>query len=270
MTTYRKSFNDYLSEGRIGEGKIAQWLRRVKNEILLPAYEIEIHSGKGPRLLLKDFQLVAPDFYAISIEGTTVLCKWREAKQKTRFTWHWVSKNWQTGIDLRHYEDYLKVRELTQTMVYIMFLHRGNVPSNKDLQNGSPVTCPTGLYCRSIDYLRAHEHHRDSYDKYGHSYPMVYWNEKTLGPTIATLEEVENAISSPSALAKTIRAKLETTLQHIETIDSIPDDEDDLFALERGMQEAERLLSRNWHEGIVDEYDRSSLIMANDDEEQAL
>jgi hypothetical protein len=205
MAIYRKSFNDCYAEGRIGEGLIAQWVRRVKNEILLPAYEIEIPSGKGPRLLLNDYELIAPDFYAIGVNGTTVLCKWIEAKHKTRFTWHFMSENWQTGIDRRHYEDYLKVREATQTPVYIMFLHRSNIPSDKDLANGSPHTCPTGLYCNSIDYLRTHEHHRDSYEKYGRGYPMVYWNEQTLDH-VATLEEVNAAFYLP--VAETIQPKL--------------------------------------------------------------
>jgi hypothetical protein len=248
MATHRKNFNDYLTEGRIGEGQIAQWLRQVKNEMLLPAYEIEIHSGKGPRLLLKDFELIAPDFYAIKINGTTVLCKWIEAKQKTRFTWHRNSGgNWQTGIDLKHYEDYLKVRELTQTTVCIMFLHRGCIPSNSDLRHGSPRYCPTGLYCRSIDYLRAHEHHRDSYDKDGRDYPMVYWNERTL-ERIATLEEVDAMPLSSGRFA----TALEATLQHLKNVDFIPDDDSDPFALERGMEEA----------------DRAYIVMANDDPEQ--
>jgi len=257
MATYRKSFNDYYAEGRIGEGQIAQWARRLIYDMHLTAYEIEIPSGKGPRLLLNGYELIAPDFYAIRINGATVLCKWIEAKHKTRFTWHFMSGNWQTGIDRRHYEDYLKVREVTQTLVYIMFLHRSNVPSNKDLANGSPLVCPTGLYCRTSDYLKDHEHHRDKYERDGREYPMVYWNEQDLGKPIATIEEVDAVSVSSDTLAKTIRTKLEETIQKFESTHFIPDDDSDLFAWDKGMWEADRI-------------DRSDIIMANDDEDQAL
>src|SRR2546421_7532615 len=254
MTTYRKNFNDCYAYGRIGEGSIAKWARKVFFFKQKTAYEIEIPSGKGPRLLLDGYELIAPDFYAIRIDGTTVLCKWIEAKHKTRFTWHFMSGNWQTGIDRRHYEDYLQVQEVTQTIVYIMFLHRSNIPSEKDLAKGSPCTCPTGLYCRSIDYLKMHEHHKDSYEKDGREYPMVYWNERPLGPPIATFDEVNAISSSPNVIAKTLKTKLAATLQQLENTYFIPDDDNDPYAWERGMQEA----------------DRTSIIMANDDEEQLL
>ena len=87
---------------------------------------------------------------------------------------------------------------------------------------------------------------------------MVYWNEDILGPPIATLEEVDNAISSsPDALAKTIRTKLEEALQKLKNTNGIPDDDSDPYAWERGMEEADRA-------------DRSNIVMANDDPELPL
>jgi hypothetical protein len=194
-TQYRKdSFNDCFAFGRIAEGAITQWLVRAHNYNILPAYEIEIPSGKGPRLLTKSSELISPDLYGIKVNEKLVLIrKWFEAKHKERFTWHRNSHNWQTGIDLTHYEDYWKVRQSTQTGVYILFLHRSNQPSQSDLANGSPSECPIGLFCGELGYLRKHEHHRDSYAKYGRTYPMVYWNHQDL-KRIATLEEVNAAI----------------------------------------------------------------------------
>src|SRR4051812_35912597 len=118
---YRKdSFNDCFAFGHIAEGAIAQWLVRAQNYSILPAYEIEIPSGKGPRLLTKSSELISPDLYGIKVNEQMVLVRrWIEAKHKERFSWHRNSGgNWQTGIDLRHYEDYYKVREATQTNVY--------------------------------------------------------------------------------------------------------------------------------------------------------
>jgi hypothetical protein len=195
-TQYRKgNFEGRLAFGRIAEGEIAQWLVRAKNYSILPAYEIEYHTGKGPRLLTKSSELIAPDLYAIKVNEDMVLVrKWIEAKHKERFSWHRNSGgNWQTGIDITHYEDYLKVRETTKTPVYILFLHRNNKPSQSDLANGSPDECPVGLFCGELGYLRKHEHHRDSFAKYGRTYPMVYWNHQNL-KRIATLEEVNAAI----------------------------------------------------------------------------
>lgn len=201
QTHYRKdSFNDYLAFGRIAEGAIVQWLVRAQNYSILPAYEIEIPSGKGPRLLTQSCELVSPDLYAIKVDKQLVLVRrWIEAKHKERFTWHRISQNWQTGIDLRNYEDYSKVKEATQTNVYILFLHRSTCPSQSDVANGSPVECPVGLFCGELDYLRKHEHHRDSYAKYGRTYPMVYWNHQDL-KQIATLDEVNAVILPQTAL----------------------------------------------------------------------
>lgn len=195
-TQYRKDcFNDCFAFGRIAEGAIAKWLVRAQNYSILPAYEIEIPSGKGPRLLTKSSELISPDLYAIKVNDLMVIVtRWVEAKHKERFTWHRNSQNWQTGIDLKHYEDYWKVRQATCTGVYIMFLHRNEKPSRRDIASGSPDICPTGLFCREIGYLRKHEHHRDSYDKCGHTYPMVYWNHQDL-KIIATLDEVRSAAS---------------------------------------------------------------------------
>lgn len=188
MIATRKSFNDAFAFGRIAEGQIAQWLIRAEGWTISPAYEIEIPSGKGPRLFAFTGELITPDILAMKHQKKKFVFLWNEAKHKTRFTWHWKSKNWQTGIDLRHYLDYIKVQEQTFD-VRVLFLHSCSTPSKYDLEHGCPATCPVGLYGHSLRYLMAHEHHRDSYDRGGRDYPMVYWNESDL-ERLATLEEV--------------------------------------------------------------------------------
>src|SRR5690349_12943290 len=99
--------------GEIGEKAIAL-LKRLDGWIILPAYEKEIQTGKGPRLFMPfgnaNLKLVAPDMLA---KRGREVC-WIEAKHKTHFTWYAKTGRWQTGIDVRHYNDYLKVQECTQ------------------------------------------------------------------------------------------------------------------------------------------------------------
>lgn len=189
MTERRKSFNDAYAFGLVAEGQIAQWLVHVQHWNLLPVYEIEIPSGKGPRLLTPNHKLIAPDILAMKYQGRKFLIKWYEAKHKTRFSWYRKSGTWQTGIDLRHYLHYAQVQKETGKEVYVCFLHECSAPSASDLAHGCPPECPTGLFGQTLDHLIAHEHHRDSWKDERREYPMVYWNEQDL-ERLATLEEV--------------------------------------------------------------------------------
>ncbi len=186
---YKKSFDDCYAFGRIAESQIANWLVRANEYSILPAYEIEIPSGKGPRLLTSSSELIAPDILAMKMRGTQLLIKWFEAKHKTRFSWHRNSHNWQTGIDRRHFEDYVKVQEQSGISVYLLFMHRSSQPSKADRANGSPEACPVGLFGGSLDFLTRRVDHKDAYSRYGREYPMIYWNHQQL-MKLATLEEM--------------------------------------------------------------------------------
>jgi hypothetical protein len=181
--------NGTLAQGRIVEDQISQWLIRAQGWILLPPYEIEIPSRKGPRLSTPNGELIVPDLLGMRYKGRKFVLKWWEAKGKSRFTWHRNSGNWQTGIDLRHYEDYIEVQKQTFE-VYVCFLHKSSTPSKSDLDYGSPAICPTGLFGNTLSYLMAHEHHKDKYFNGRRDCPMVYWNESDL-ERLATLEEVQ-------------------------------------------------------------------------------
>jgi len=193
MTTTR-NFEQLLKWGQVGETAIACWIRQQGYSVL-PAYDIPLDTGKGPRLYTSFAsaysQLVAPDLLAMSGEKI----QWVEAKRKTRFTWRRIpTGRWQTGIDLRHYHQYLKVKEETHIPLWIMFLHMSSEPSASDLAHGCPPSCPTGLFGNEITYLEENKSHEDSYtSSYGRSYPMVYWDIKHLMPRnrpLATLEDV--------------------------------------------------------------------------------
>jgi len=176
------SFAEKLSAGLVVESEIARWLRRRGNAIL-PVYETE-QEYKGPRFfvpsdVIAGGELVAPDMLAFR-EGKAF---WVEAKGKSAFTWHRNSQRWTTGIDLHHYEHYLRVRSATGIPLFLFFLHReGNAAKD------SPLGCPSGLYMGEIVELsRRINHSHQNHGKNG----MVYWWEKKLRK-MAAIEDFQN------------------------------------------------------------------------------
>lgn len=156
------AFRESLRVGKVGESKIAQYFKD-KGYNVLPVYEIEIDSGKGPQLFTPNKQLIAPDMLVFKMDK----CFWIEAKHKTAFTWHRNTQKWTTGVDLKHYEHYCEVDNCSPWPVWLMFLHRGG--QAKD----SPADSPAGLFGNTLEHLREHENHRSpNWGKYG----MVYWN----------------------------------------------------------------------------------------------
>lgn len=194
-------FETTLAVGKIGESQIAAWLRVSCNYNVLPVYEKEIHEGKGPVFWLQEgTNLIAPDLLVFKTTGSArANIRWIEAKTKSAFSWHRISQKWVTGIDLRHYNDYLKVADRSPWPVWLLFLHlEGRA---KDSPDGSP----TGLFGGDLAYLRQHENHRSM--NYGPS-GMVYWAHQTLKP-LASLAQVRAAVQASQARLAEVRAKSE-------------------------------------------------------------
>lgn len=174
------SFAENLAVGQLGESTIAQWFKSRGNSVL-PVYEKQIDTGKGPRFFTPEGQLVAPDMFVMPSMN------WVEAKHKTNFTWHRKTGRWVTGIDLNHYADYLEVQRVSGRPIWLLFLHRDPIPHQRDIEQGCPKRCPIGLYGGSLDFLSAHENHRhDNWGRHG----MVYWAADDL-KRLATLDEIE-------------------------------------------------------------------------------
>lgn len=191
------SFAQTLETGRIAEGLIAQWLIS-RGAAVMPAYEIEQSHGKGPQLFTPSADLVAPDMLAFTHKGI----KWIEAKHKSVWTWHRKTKQWTTGIDLRHYGDYMRVAKQTQIPVWLLFFHRETAPDPRDVEAGCPECCPTGLFGGELFSLVVSENHRSlPYDPsragfVGHGKSgMVYWSHSAL-KQFAKREEVYQASKS--------------------------------------------------------------------------
>lgn len=155
------TFDKQLQYGQVGESKIANWLKS-RGYSVLPVYEIEYHTGKGPRLFAPHKKLIAPDMFVFKSQNQL----WIEAKHKTAFSWHRITSRWVTGIDLRHYKDYCEIDEYSPFPVWLMFLHEGG--QAKD----SPPNSPAGLFGNKISILKSAENHR--HENWGRS-GMVYW-----------------------------------------------------------------------------------------------
>jgi len=184
-------FDENLNFGKTAEGLIATWLKARGNAVM-PAYEVEINSGKGPQLFTAEQSLVAPDLLVFN-HGKV---QWIESKHKSVFTWHRLTQQWTTGIDLRHYKDYLHVSKQTLLPVWLLFFHRNSTPSKSDIDNGCPVKCPTGLFGGELFELVAVENHRspaldrDRNGCIGHGKSgMVYWSANKL-KKLADVEQV--------------------------------------------------------------------------------
>jgi len=148
---------------------------------VLPIYDIEYDTGKGPRIFGSDGGLVAPDLLVINHNGVL----WIEAKHKTVFTWHRNTKRWTTGIDRNHYEQYLKVQDAIGWPVWLLFLHRCSTPDVRD-RRYCPEKCPTGLFGQQLSILKKKENHR--HGNWGPS-GMVYWWHESLRE-LASIEAV--------------------------------------------------------------------------------
>ena len=165
MPDFKKS----LAVGKTGESEIATWFRG-KGYNVLPVYEIAENQFKGPAVIAFDGgEIIAPDMLVFN----TNKAWWIEAKHKSAFTWHRITKQWVTGIDLHHYDEYQKINRLAIWPVWLMFLHKDGIA--KDTPKG--MKSPTGLYGNSLDYLFLKENHRHrNYGKTG----MVYWSVANL------------------------------------------------------------------------------------------
>lgn len=177
MTTFAQQ----LEVGKTGEGIVATWLK-AKGYSILPAYDIEIPHGKGPQFYTPEQSLVSPDMQALIVRNGQTFGMWVEAKTKTRFTWYRKARAWQTGIDLRHYNDYIEVQRISGLPVWLVFVHQDSTPSKDDMRYGCPPECPAGLFFNRLDVLQVSAQSGDDryYTRNGRTYPMVYWNVSDL------------------------------------------------------------------------------------------
>lgn len=173
--------------GMLGESLIAQYFIS-KGWSILPAYEKEIDTGKGPRVFTPTGEHIAPDL--LMFRANSVV--WIEAKHKSRFSWYGIGGYWVTGIDIRHFEDYCKLAQIIDWPILLLFFHRESDAWKEDVKRWDcPPRCPTGLYCGDLTELKESYSHRS--DKYGRG-GMIYWDPEQHLRQLATIEEVTVAM----------------------------------------------------------------------------
>ena len=175
------SFAENLENGKAGESVIAKWLIR-RGYAVLPVYEKILDDGKGPQLYTGGGGLVAPDLLAM--KNRNIL--WFEAKHKTAFSWHRITNRWVTGIDFRHYREYIKIKNITSYPIWVLFLHKGG--QAKD----SPPNSPAGLFGNELNVLMRNENHR--HDNWGRT-GMVYWAREIDGGALKKLADYYEVLS---------------------------------------------------------------------------
>lgn len=158
------TFSDKLKFGQVAEGAISKFLIK-KGCSVIPVYEKEINTGKGPQVYNANGSFVAPDALVYNA-GKFFFA---ECKRKTAFTWYRKLSVFETGIDKKHYEHYLEVSKIFNIEVWLFFLHMGGIAKD------SPPS-PSGLYTEKLSYLSNNISHET--DKYANG--MVYWAEQSL------------------------------------------------------------------------------------------
>lgn len=116
VTTFRESPS--FIRGRRGEQLIKRWLQK-RGWWVIPSYDYTgENDDKAPRMQGLSSSLVIPDL-DIAKDG---LRRWAEVKTKTKALEWRKTGELQHGIDLRHYEEYLKVQSLSGTHVWLFIV----------------------------------------------------------------------------------------------------------------------------------------------------
>ncbi len=179
------TFEQQYAMGQMGESLFAR-LIRSRGGFVLPAYDIEVETGKGPRLFGPDGSLVTPDMLVLSPKYRPVFA---EAKTKTAFSeYHNPNRDgkrkiWQTGCDEYHFKQYVQVQKQTGIDVWLGFIQLGG--QAKD----SPPDSPSGVFVQSLTKLEQRIDHRHL-NPPPRFKPMLYWNIYDLIKT-ATIEELK-------------------------------------------------------------------------------
>jgi hypothetical protein len=158
---------------------------------VMPVYECESGKYKGPQVFTVDSKLVAPDMMVLMGMGRTMFV---ESKNKSGFTWSRRHARFETGIDIRHYDDYLQIRKTTGIGLWVLFLQNGGAV--KDAPADKPNS-PRGLFGNEIMVLAQKESHRDM--RHGRT-GMVYWSPDypPCNPALKLVAPYDEVVSHPA------------------------------------------------------------------------
>ena len=184
----KQPFSASLPRGRVGESRIAQWFISQGFSVfpasVMPAYEKERSTYKGPRLFTPTGELILPDLFVMRQGPPHPVAAFIEVKTKSAFSLHRNSNRWVTGIDRNVYEDYLRIDQTTPFRVMLMFLQE----VGSDPHSPPPDPRNVGLFGERISVLSERINHRCDPCQ---DFPSggVFWARESLS-LFATLEDL--------------------------------------------------------------------------------
>jgi len=160
--------------GRKAERAVSLWLQSL-GWYVLPAYDYAgLGEGKAPRLEGPQ-PAVVPDLLTAR-DGAG---RWCEVKFKQHADWTRATGRYETGIPTRHWLDYGRVRTITGTDVWLMFVHE-----DEDEIRGGEIDYLSRAWCAhgsdAFPILREYEGDRMS------SGGMTFFCWKCLAPLART------------------------------------------------------------------------------------
>lgn len=170
-------FQASLAKARKIERAVAAWLMS-KGARILPVYDYSgLGEGKAPKLqaFSASDSLVTPDLL-VARRGCM---SWCEVKWKTSAFHFRKTNEFETGIDLRLWNQYQRVKKITGCRVFLVFVHEAE----------DTVTCDEIGLLDSLPNKRVSSWGRPSEDTNRSHPPMVNWPLRVLHP-LATYRQV--------------------------------------------------------------------------------
>jgi len=186
------AFQQKLKVGAAGESVVSAWLQE-QGYFVQPAYEkIGIGTFKGPRTFGPDREYVSPDLFCLIKQEGTAHGMYAEVKAKRHFTYYGKKDRFETGIDVRLFDDYLEISKQVALPVYLLFLHWTNDARPMDVMKwGAPPFVPGGLYWGDVQSLNITKRTGDMVQR-GAIRPMYYWGreELTYADNVEAIEKI--------------------------------------------------------------------------------
>lgn len=158
MEQKQKSFEEKLAFGKEGEHEVGEYFMN-RGYSLLPLYQFE--DKLAPKIYTNSGVIISPDIFVSGRHKAF----WVEVKTKKR--WIKFKGTLETGLNNRHYDEYIKIRQNTGLPLYVVFNHKEDDP------NGFFFVDIATPYKRIWDGINCATGRRISP-------PLVLWNKEML------------------------------------------------------------------------------------------
>ncbi len=120
MEPKQKSFEEKLAFGKEGEHEVGEYFMR-RGYSLLPLYQFS--EDLAPKIYNDGGVIISPDIFVAGLKKAF----WVEVKTKNR--WIKYLGNLETGLNERHFNEYLRINRKTELPVYVVFNHKEDMPN---------------------------------------------------------------------------------------------------------------------------------------------